>query len=46
MLAEKLPNLVHKYVVEDEEFTHLDFGIAINAVKLVYEKLLDVLDKY
>lgn len=46
LLVEKLPNLVHQHVVEDEEFTHLDFGIAVNAVKLIYEKVLDVMKEY
>lgn len=42
----KLPNLVHRFLVEDEEFTHMGFGVAVNAVEVVYENLLDVFDKY
>lgn len=46
LLSEKLPNLVHQHVVEDEEFSHMAFGLGVNAVDLVYEKVLDVLEKF
>lgn len=46
LLVEKLPNIVHQHLVEDEEFTHLDFGTAVNAVKLIYEKVLNVMREY
>lgn len=43
---EKLPNIVQTFVVEDEEFSHLDFGLAIHADTLVYEKFFDIINKY
>lgn len=46
LLLEKLPNLVETFIVEDEEFSHLDFGLAIHADTLVYEKMLNVINKY
>lgn len=32
--------------MEDEEFTHFDFVIAVDAAELIYEKILDVFNKY
>lgn len=46
LLLEKLPNLATAHLVEDEEFTHLDFGIAVNVVTLVYEKVLNLMKEY
>ena len=43
-LAERLPNVSLLQVVEFEGFTHMDFSIAIDADKLVYNKIIDMIN--
>ncbi|XP_067000361.2 gastric triacylglycerol lipase-like isoform X2 [Anabrus simplex] len=43
---EALPNVIAYLKVLDEEFTHIDFAWAINAMPLVYEDILRLLRKY
>lgn len=44
-LAAQLPNLIDHYVVPLNEFNHIDFLYAIDAPKLVYNKLLQLLEE-
>lgn len=44
-LEKKLPNVSLFEVVDSEGFTHLDFAIAIDADKLVYSKILDMMNE-
>ena len=44
ILAEQLPNVSLLQVVEFEGFTHMDFSIAIDADKLVYNKILEMIN--
>ena len=43
-LVEDLPNVSLFKVVEFEGFTHLDFAIAIDADKLVYSTIVDMMN--
>lgn len=42
-LARRLPNLKNKFIVPDEEFTHVDFVYGIHVRTLVYDKLVDMM---
>ncbi|XP_063366211.1 lipase 3-like [Cydia amplana] len=44
-LYQQLPNPIENYVVPLKSFNHIDFLWAIDAPKLVYNKLLDLLEK-
>ena len=44
ILAERLPNVSLLQVVEFEGFTHMDLSIAIDADKLVYNKILEMIN--
>ncbi|XP_061717352.1 lipase 3-like [Cydia pomonella] len=44
-LYQQLPSLIENYVVPLKEFNHIDFLWAIDAPKLVYNKLLELLEK-
>ena len=43
LLAEDLPNVSLYKVVDFEGFTHLDFATAIDADKLVYSTIVDMM---
>ncbi len=43
VLADRLPNVSLFQVVEFEGFTHLDFAIAIDADKLIYSTIVDMM---
>ena len=43
-LAQDLPNVSLFQVVEFEGWTHLDFSIAIDANKLIYSKIIDMIN--
>ena len=42
-LAEDLPNVSHFEVVDFEGFTHLDFVTAIDADKLIYATIVNMI---
>lgn len=46
VLAERLPNNSLFEVVDFEGFTHLDFSIAIDADKLVYSKIIQMINQH
>ena len=43
-LAKRLPNVSLHQIVDFEGFTHLDFSIAIDADKLVYSKIIEMIN--
>ncbi|CAN7938119.1 unnamed protein product, partial [Ixodes hexagonus] len=45
-LRDDLPNVVSFYQVPDPEFTHIDFVWAINAAKILYEPMIQLMKKY
>lgn len=45
-LTESLPNVVHKYLIEDEEFTHLDFMLAVDVNTLVHDEIVALMKNY
>jgi len=45
MLAESFPNLIGNFQVGHGEFAHTDFMFGRDADTLVYEKVIDILDK-
>ncbi|KAL1414718.1 hypothetical protein MTO96_000836 [Rhipicephalus appendiculatus] len=45
-LAKILPNVVLNYKVPVSGFTHLDFGLSINAKDHLYKKVLEMMSKY
>lgn len=44
--CDELPNLAQKTLVEFEQFNHLDFVYATEAVSLVYNNVLEVMQSY
>lgn len=44
VLADRLPNVSLLQVVDFEGWTHLDFSIAIDADKLVYSKIIEMIN--
>lgn len=42
-LAARLPNLKSKFVVQDPEFTHVDFIYSVNVRKLIYDQLVRIM---
>ncbi|XP_017075098.1 lipase 3 [Drosophila eugracilis] len=46
LLYEQLPNVVDKYLVPDEDFTHLDLIWGIDAKRLVWDRMLAVMKFY
>ncbi|KAJ8952380.1 hypothetical protein NQ318_014471 [Aromia moschata] len=45
-LAEKLPNVVKKHLVDNDKFNHGDFLIAKDVVPLLYSHIVDVVNEY
>lgn len=45
-MAEKLPNIVEKHLMEDEEWSHADFLTAIDVKQELYDRLLRLLQQY
>lgn len=45
-LARRLPNVIGKNKIPHKHFNHLDFVLAINARSLLYNSLLDIMEKY
>lgn len=46
ILAENLPNLVFKHLIEDELFSHFDFVMANDINGLLHDGLLEIMEKY
>lgn len=42
-LARRLTNLKAKFVVQDADFTHVDFVYGIHVRTLIYDKLVDIM---
>lgn len=42
-LARRLPNLKAKFVVQDPEFTHVDFIYAMNVRRMLYDKMVKIM---
>lgn len=45
-LARILPNVVEKYLVEYKMFSHADFVLAKDVVPLVYNRVIEVMNKF
>lgn len=45
-LCNELPNLVERYLVPFEQFNHLDFIYAIDAIDMVYNEVSILMQKY
>jgi hypothetical protein len=45
-LAKELPTVVGNFLIDSKKFSHVSFAFASEAVKLVYEPLIDVFNKY
>lgn len=45
-LASELPNLVKKYVVDDAEFSHLDFVFASDVFNMLYAEVIEFMKTY
>ncbi|KAG8180332.1 hypothetical protein JTE90_016366 [Oedothorax gibbosus] len=46
MLRNKLTTVVHDYKIPFPSFNHIDFCLALDAKELVYDKILQFLEKY
>ncbi|CAN7938117.1 unnamed protein product, partial [Ixodes hexagonus] len=45
-LRDELSNVVNFYEVPEKQFTHLDFGLGINAGSILYQPMMSVMNKY
>ena len=45
-LESQLPNIINVYKVPYSKFNHLDFIYAIDAKFLLYDKVVEILNKY
>ncbi|CAH0401282.1 unnamed protein product [Chilo suppressalis] len=46
LLTDQLPNVVHKHVMEQKQWNHIDFTWGKHAYKYLYPKVSGILDKY
>lgn len=46
VLQKKLKSVISSYQVPDPQFNHIDFIMAVNANRLVYDRILSLLNKY
>ena len=45
-LVTQLPNVIHHEIVDFQGWTHLDFSIGIDADKLIYETVMNMMKAY